>query len=76
MTVPGVAVGRHDLDAADAGDLRQAQLLGHLRPDLGGVAVDGLPAAEHQVDGAEPSHGEGEGVAGGQRVGAGERARR
>ena len=31
------------------GDLRNAQLLGALRADLGRVAVDRLPAAEDEV---------------------------
>ena len=34
----------------EVGDLRNAQLLGDLRADLGGVAVDGLPAAEDEVE--------------------------
>src|SRR5450756_1269540 len=42
--------GRHQLvDAAHAGDLRIAQLLGGLRAHLRGVAVDRLAAAEHEV---------------------------
>ena len=45
-----LVVGRDLVDAAHAGDLRHAQLLGRLRPDLGGVAVDRLPAADHEVE--------------------------
>ena len=70
----GVAAGASSSsDAADAGDLRQAELLGDLRADLGGVAVDRLAAAEHEVGGAELLDRAGERVARGQRVGAGER---
>jgi len=60
------------VDPAHTGDLRHAQLLGRLRPDLGGVAVDRLAAAEHEVEGADLLDRLRQGVAGGQRVGAGE----
>jgi hypothetical protein len=67
-------LGRDDLvDPAHAGDLRQVELLGRLGADLGGVAIDGLPAAQDQVGPAQLAHGLGQRVAGGQRVGPGER---
>jgi hypothetical protein len=49
---------------------RQPQLLRKLRAYLGGVAVDGLPAAQHDV-GVQLADGAGEDVAGGQRVAGG-----
>ena len=72
---PAGRAGRHDLvDAAHAGDLRQAELLGRLRADLGGVAVDRLPAAEDEIGRAQMLDRARERVASGQRVGAGEGA--
>ena len=53
------------------GDLRNAQLLGALRADLGRVAVDGLPAAEDEIVPADGPDGLAEDVAGGQRVAGG-----
>ena len=81
----GAALQRHraalaiDLvDAGDIGDLFELQALGDAGADLRGVAVDGLLAAEHDVDLAEgvadllQRRREREGR--GQRVGAGEEA--
>ena len=61
-------------DGLGVGDLRDAELLGRLRPDLGGVAVDGLPAAQDEVDLAELLDGALQGVRGGQGIRAGELA--
>ncbi len=49
-------------------DLRNAQLLGALRPDLGRVAVDGLPAAEDEIVAADGADRLAEDIAGRQRV--------
>ena len=69
------AAGRRQLvDATHTGDLRQAELLGGLRTHLGSVAVDRLPAAEHEVARAELLDRSGERIARGQRVGAGKGA--
>src|SRR5450759_4964265 len=47
----GRDVGRGDLDdGLGVGDLRDAELFGRLRADLGGVAVDGLAAAQDEVE--------------------------
>ena len=56
------------------GYLVQAKLLRHLRPHLGGVAVDGLAAADDEVNVADLLDGRGQGVARGQRVCSGEEA--
>ena len=58
------------IELLDVGDLRHAELLGQLRADLGGVAVDGLPAAEDDVR-VELADRAGQDVAGGQRVAGG-----
>ena len=54
-------------------DLRDAQLFGTLRADLGRVAVDRLPAAEDEVVAADGANGLGQDIARGKRV-AGRRA--
>ena len=54
-------------------NLRDAQLLGALRTDLGRVAVDRLPAAENKVVTADGANRLGENIACGERV-AGRRA--
>ncbi len=41
------------LDVGGIGDLGQAQLLADLRTDLGGITIDCLTAAEHNVLGAD-----------------------
>ena len=58
-------------DLLQVGDLRDAQLLGALRPDLGRVAVDGLPAAEDEIVAADGADRLAEDVAGGQGVAGG-----
>ena len=42
-----VAFGAHDLFGV--GDLRPTQFFSHLRTDLCGIAVDGLPACDDDV---------------------------
>ena len=59
-------------DLPHVGDARDAEPLGQLRPDLGGVAVGRLLAAEEQVELAEPAHPLREGVARGEHVRAAE----
>jgi len=55
--------------ALDVGHLGQLELLGHLGPDLRRVAIDRLPAADHQVEGRQArADGLGEGVGGGEGV--------
>ena len=54
--------------------LVEAELLGHLRTHLGGVAVDGLPAADDDVHIANLLDGRGQRIRGGQRVGTGKQA--
>ena len=61
-------------DGLGVGDLGEAQLLGDLWADLGGVAVDGLPPAEDQVKARRSCRWRIEGVGGGLGVGAGELA--
>ena len=63
------------LDRFGIGDLWQTQLFRHLRTDLGGIAVDGLPPAEDEIvvtqSVADALDGALEGVGGGQRIRAG-----
>ena len=62
------------VDVGGVGDLGQAQLLRHLGAHLGGVAVDGLPAAHDHVVllHADGVHGGGQDLRGGVGVGAAE----
>src|SRR5450759_1273044 len=71
----GGDVGRGDLDdVLGVGDLRDAELLGRLRADLGGVAVDGLAAAQDEVELTELLDSALEDVGGGEGVRTGELA--
>ena len=58
-------------DFLDVGDLRDAELFGQLGADLGGVAVDGLAAADDDVKGGGVSDGAGEDVGGREGVAGG-----
>src|ERR1035437_5696749 len=71
----GGDVGGGDLDhGLGVGDLRDAELFGRLRADLGGITVDGLAAAQDQVELTELADGALEDVGGGEGVRAGELA--
>ena len=50
--------------------MREVEFFGHLGAYLSGVAVDGLAAAEDDVDLAQLAYGLREGIGGGQGVGA------
>ncbi len=66
----------HGFDLAHIGEQLHAKPLGDAGADLGGVAVDGLLAAKHQIDrhvAVDLSDGCRQGKAGGQGVGAGKR---
>jgi hypothetical protein len=69
---PGAEVGAVELELSDAGREREAQELGDLRADLSRVGVQGVQAAQHQVERAFGRDRGGEGPSGGERVGAGE----
>src|SRR5664280_1819062 len=71
----GGDVGGGDLDhGLGVGDLRDAELLCRLRADLGGVAVNGLAAAQDDVEPTELADGALQDVRGLEGVGAGELA--
>src|SRR5699024_9208608 len=63
-------------DVGDIGDLGQVQLLGDLGADLGGIAVNGLAAAENDIVGADADlvDGGSQDLAGGEGVGTAELA--
>ena len=61
-------------DLFDVADLRELEFFRNLRPDLGGVAVDGLAAAEDQIDLADLLRAAGERIACRKGIGSGERA--
>ena len=69
----GLAVGDPE-DLLGVGHLVQAEFLGDLGADLGGVAVDGLPSADDDVHVTDLPDGRRKGVGGRERIGAGEEA--
>ena len=78
-TAIDVAADRGDaiLDTEDffgVGHLVETEFLGHLRTDLGGIAVDGLTAAEDDVNPADLLDGGREGIGGSEGVSTGEEA--
>ena len=58
----------------NVGDLRDAELFGDLRTDLGGVAVDGLTSAQNEVEIADLLRQAAQREASRQRIGSAERA--
>ena len=66
---------RHPVLNADqrfqVGHLGNAQFFGALGADLGGIAVDGLPAAEDEIVSPDGPHGLTEDIAGGQGIAGG-----